>query len=469
VHPELTLCEAVDALARGEVTSEALTAAACDRLEGAGRPLNALITLDRDAAIASARESDQARAKGQPCGKLHGVPLAHKDLFYRRGRRSTYGSPIRADFMPDATATVLTRLDTAGAIDIGTLSLSEFAFSPTGFNKAYGHGRNPWNPDHISGGSSSGAAIATAGRMVFGALGTDTGGSIRHPAAACGVVGLKPTLGRVSRQGVGPLSVSLDCVGPLARTARDCARILSVIAGHDATDRFTSQVATPDYEAALDGNLNGLRISVPRDYHAAPMTAEIAALLEASLGVLRARGAQIVSCPAPDLAIPNALGQAVMAVEAAAVHRPWLAARREDYAEVVRSRIEPGLFLSAVHYLDALRARRQILQDYMDVVFASVDLVHLPVFPIAVPSIAQTTDGTPEEIAATVGALTSFTRSLNFLGLPAISVPAGFTENGLPAAFQLAGKPFAEAALLRAADAYQRDTDWHQRIPFSAS
>ncbi|PZX37227.1 aspartyl-tRNA(Asn)/glutamyl-tRNA(Gln) amidotransferase subunit A [Roseinatronobacter thiooxidans] len=462
---DLTLVEAADALARGEITSEALTAASLDRLEHAGKSLNAVIALDRDSAMMQARDRDAMRAKGAPCGKLHGVPLAHKDLFYRAGRVSTYGSPIRSDHVPDVTATALARLDSAGALDIATLSLSEFAFSPTGFNQTTGHGRNPWSVEHIAGGSSSGSAIATAARMVFGALGTDTGGSIRHPAAACGVVGLKPTLGRVSRFGVGPLSVSLDCVGPVARTARDCARLLSVIAGSDPQDPATSAVAVPDFERALSGDLAGLRIAVPRAFHDAPVTAEVAGLLEASIAVLRERGAQIVDCPAPDLDVANALGQAVMAVEAAAVHRPWLATRRDDYAEVVRSRIEPGFFLPAVEYHDALRARRKVLQDYMDVVFANADLVHLPMFAQEVPTIARTIDGEPGEISATLAALTRFTRSLNFLGLPAISIPAGFTRNGLPAGFQLAARPFHEATLLRAADAYQRDTDWHRKTP----
>jgi aspartyl-tRNA(Asn)/glutamyl-tRNA(Gln) amidotransferase subunit A len=462
---DLTLIEAADAIARGDVTSEALTERACDRLETAGKALNAVISVQRDAALEAARTCDRDRAAGRLRGPLHGVPLAHKDLFYRRGRISTYGSPIRADFVPDTTAAALSRLDGAGALDIATLTLSEFAFSPTGFNCTWGHGRNPWNPDHIAGGSSSGAAIATAARMVFGAMGTDTGGSIRHPAAACGVTGLKPTLGRVSRHGVGPLSVSLDCVGPLARTAADCARLLGVIAGHDPADATSSRVAVPDYQAALDGRLDGVTIAVPRAFHDAPTDPAIAGHLTDSLAVLRGRGARIVDCAAPNLDTANALGQAVMAIEAAAVHRPWLATRRDDYAEVVRSRIEPGLFLDSVRYVDALRLRRRVLADYMATVFADADLVHLPMFSGPVPTIAQTTEDTPDAIGARLGALTRFTRSLNFLGLPAISVPAGFCDAGLPVAFQLVGKPFAEAAVLRAADAYQRDTAWHGQTP----
>lgn len=463
--PDLTLIEAADALARGEVSSESLTGRALDRLSRAGAELNAVIAVQAEAAMEAARACDIERGRGALRGPLHGVPLAHKDLFYRAGRPSSYGSPIRAGYVPGTTATALARLDAAGALDIATLALSEFAFSPTGFNRTHGSARNPWNPAHVAGGSSSGSAIATAARMVYGALGTDTGGSIRHPSAACGVTGLKPTLGRVSRHGVGPLSAALDCVGPIARTAADCARLLQVIAGADPLDAAASRVAVPRYEAALTGRLDGLRIAVPRAFHAAPVTDEIAAMLDASLEVLRGRGATVIDCAAPDLDLPRALCQAVMAVEAAAVHRPWLATRRDDYAEVVRSRIEPGLFLSSVRYLDALRLRRRVLEGFMATVFAKADMVHLPMFAIPVPTIDETTTDTPEAIGARLGALTRFTSSVNYLGLPAISVPAGFSANGLPVGFQLVGKPFAEGSLLRAADAYQRDTGWHRRAP----
>lgn len=463
--PSLDLVAAAEALARGEVTSEALTTAACDRLESAGRALNAVIEVRRDAALETARACDRDRAAGRVRGPLHGVPLAHKDLFYRAGSRSTYGSDIRADHVPTITATVLDRLDRAGAVDVATLALSEFAFSPTGFNRAHGHGRNPWNAQHVSGGSSSGSAIAAAGRMVFGALGTDTGGSIRHPAAACGVVGLKPTWGRVSRYGVGPLSVTLDCVGPIARTARDCARLLSVIAGPDPRDPVCTARAVPDYASALTGRLDGVRIGVPRAWHEAPTDPRVAQKLAESLAVLRARGAELVDRPAPDIEAANALAQTVMSVEAAAVHRPWLATRREDYAEVVRSRIEPGLFIPSVTYVDALRLRRRVLDAYLAAAFDGVDLLHVPAFAIPVPTIEETTQDEPDAIAARLGALTRFTRSINYLGLPAVGVPAGFDEAGLPIAFQLVARPFDEAGLLRGADAYQRDTDWHLRAP----
>jgi aspartyl-tRNA(Asn)/glutamyl-tRNA(Gln) amidotransferase subunit A len=249
---EYDLVGVADAIRKGEASAEQVARQCLDRLEQRGRELNAVVRLDAQAALEAARAADLARARGAALGPLHGVPLAHKDLFYRAGRPCAGGSRIRADFVPDETASVLLRLDRAGALDLGTLNLAEFALSPTGYNEHFGHGRNPWAPAHVSGGSSSGSGIAVAGRMVFGSLGTDTGGSIRHPAAMCGVTGLKPTLRRVSGAGVMPLSWSLDCVGPLAQSARDCARLLGVIAGADPRDGNAASVPVPDYEAGLD-------------------------------------------------------------------------------------------------------------------------------------------------------------------------------------------------------------------------
>lgn len=457
-----------DAISRGDLSAEAAAERALMRLEAEGRSLGAVVTLTPDPALEAARACDRARAAGRRLGPLHGVPLAHKDLFYRAGRRCTFGSPILTDHAPETTATVLTRLDAAGAVDLGTLALSEFAFSPTGYNRHFGHPKNPWNPAHVPGGSSSGPAIAVATGHVAGALGTDTGGSVRHPAAACGVTGLKPTLGRVSRHGVGPLSASLDCVGPIARTARDCARLLNVIAGADARDATASPLAVPDYEAGLDGRLDGVTIAIPQDYYLEALADELHPILEESRAALRARGARLVQTRAPDMALANTLGQMIMAAEAARVHASWLAARRGDYAEVVRSRIEPGLFVSARQYLESLSLRPHVLREYLDTAFADADLVHLPAFTIPVPTIDETT-GDPAKAAPILGALTHCTRGINFLGLPALSLPAGFTANGLPAAFQLVGRPFAEALLLKAGHAFQCETDWHRREPPSAA
>jgi aspartyl-tRNA(Asn)/glutamyl-tRNA(Gln) amidotransferase subunit A len=461
----LDLVGAVDAIRQGDVTAEQVTRWSLDRLERSGRAFNAVMRIEAESAVEAARAADLARAHGHALGALHGVPLAHKDLFYRAGRPCTGGSIIRRDYVPKETATVLARLDASGALDLGTLHMAEFAMSPTGYNEHYGHGRNPWDPAYASGGSSSGSAIAVAGRMVFGSLGTDTGGSIRHPSAMCGVTGLKPTLRRVSTAGVMPLSWSLDCVGPIAQSARDCARLLRVIAGADARDGNAADVSVPDYEARLDGSVRGLRIAVPRRYYDEPVTPDVRAALDESLRVLREQGAVVVETGVPDMDLINAMTQVVMACEAATIHRRWLVERPLDYADQVRARIEPGLYYPATRYIDALRLRTRLTEDYLAATLGDCDVIFFSTVPIPVPTIDATTTGMPSDVAASIAAITHCTRGINYLGLPALSIPAGFSSGGLPIAFQLVGKPFDEVTLLRAGDAFQRVTDWHRRIP----
>lgn len=462
---ELGVAETADAIASGAITAERATAVALERLERIGPALNATVRIERESALEAARRVDQGRRSNAPLGPLAGVPMAHKDLFYRAGRPSLCGSIIRRGFVPDVTATVLRRLDAAGAIDLGTLHLAEFAVSPTGFNQHYGHGRNPWNADYCPGGSSSGSGAAVGGRLVPCALGTDTGGSIRHPSAMCGVVGLKPTSGLVSAYGLMPLSTTLDCVGPLARSARDVARVMSVIAGPDPDDGATALARRRDYEQALTGELRGLTIAVPQDYYREPVSSDVAAPLDASLDVLRDAGARIVRTKAPDMALVNALMLVVLGVEAATLHRRWLQQRPQDYAEQVRLRIETGLFYPATRYAEALMLRGQITREWLAAAMGEADLVHIPTLPIPVPSIAESTRGSAAEIAATIGRVTHCTRAVNYLGLPSLATPCGFAANGLPASFQLVGRPYAEPLLLRVADAYQRATDWHRRVP----
>lgn len=461
----LTLAEAADALARGDVSSVALTAACLERLRTSGPKLNCVARVESDAVLEQAEQLDRERKSGRLRGKLHGVPLAHKDLFYSKGKTVACGSLILRDFIPDTTATVLSRLEASGALNLGSLHMAEFAFSPTGYNKHYGHCRNPWGPDHVPGGSSSGSGAAVAARLIFGSLGTDSGGSIRHPAAMCGVTGLKPTHTRVSRAGVMPLSFSLDCVSPIARSARDCARLLAVIAGKDAADPTASGRDVPEYEAELSSDVRGLRIAVPKKYYYDCVAEEVGSRLEDSLAVFKQLGARIVPAEVPDIPLVNSLAQLVMGVEAATAHGHWLRNRRDDYGELVRSRIEPGLLYPATRYCEALSMRAGIVKEFLDMALADADLLHLPAVSIPVPTIAETTTGDPARIAKVLGELTHCTRGINYLGLPVISVPAGFTANGLPCAFQLVGRPFAEGLLLRAADAYQRLTDWHKMAP----
>ena len=446
----------------GKVSSVELTQAALERAKTLGAELNCFALLEPDEALKAAKKADRARGKRGP---LHGVPLAHKDLFYRKGKVVACGSKIRQDFVAPVTATVLERMSAAGAVTLGALHMAEFAFSPTGYNEHYGHPRNPWNTAHVPGGSSSGSGAALAARIVFGSLGSDTGGSIRLPAAMCGLTGLKPTVTRVSRAGVMPLSHSIDCVGPLARTARDCARLMQVISGADPADPSCAAIPVPRYEAALDGKARGLRIGVPRSYFYDAVSPEIRRILEASLDAYRRLGAKVVEVDVPDLSVINTFMHIVMVVEAATIHRRWLQTRRGDYSDQVASRIEPGLLYPATRYAEALAMRATLTREFVDKALAKADVLHLPAVPVPVPTIDETTRGDPAEVARVIGRIGHCTRGLNYLGLPAVSVPCGFDAKGLPVGFQLAGRPFSEGVLLRAADAYQRVTDWHQRSP----
>lgn len=464
----LSLTEAAEAIRDGSVTSLQLTQAAFERLERIGAQLNCAIAVDGAEALSAAERLDRERGRGHLRGPLHGVPLAQKDLFYRTGKVVSCGSKIRRNFVADTTATVLERLDRAGAVYVAALHLSEFAFSPTGYNKYYGSCRNPWSTEHVTGGSSSGSGAAVAARLVHGSLGTDSGGSIRYPAAMCGVVGLKPTQTRVSRHGMLPLSHSLDCAGPLARTARDCARLLSVIAGPDPRDSTAAALDVPDYESMLDGDVRGLTIAVPNAYYHDHVVDEVHSILGNSLAVLKELGATIVEVSVPDIDRVNALWQLVMSVEAATVHQQWLRTRRDDYADVVRSRIEPGLLIPATRYCEALNLRARVIGDFVETCLGKADVIQLPAISIPVPSIAETTTDEASLVAKRLATITHCIRGINYLGLPAVSVPAGFTANGLPSAFQLVGRPFDEGLLLRVADAYQRATDWHTYVPAMA-
>ncbi len=465
----LDLVGAAEGVRTRKFSAVELTEACIRRIERLQPKLNCFISLEAETALAAARRADEELAKGVVRGPLHGIPLAHKDMLYRAGKVTTCGSKIRKDFVPSYTATVHLRLEAAGALDLGTLNMAEFAFGPTGHNAHWGHCRNPWNPDHITGGSSSGSASATAARLVLGALGSDTGGSIRLPSGLCGLAGLKPTQGRVSRYGVMPLSFSLDQVGPLALSVRDCARIMSVIAGYDPKDPTSSTVPVDDYEARLAGGVRGLRIGVPTNYFYDGMVDEIRAGMEESLRVFRDLGAEIVEVEIPHLDVLDGLSNVVMASEAATIHGRWLRERPDDYQPQVRQRIMAGLFYPATRYLEALDLRPRIVADVIEAVFTKADVLHAPLLARPVPRIDETDLGGTPEAHAAIGELTRLTRPLNYLGFPGLTVPAGFTGNGLPMAFQLLGRPFAEAMLLRVGHTYQQETDWHRRAPTLAA
>lgn len=462
---DLTLTEAAAAARDGGAA--ALLAACLTRLEAVNPAINATIWLDRDTAESVAAEADRTGGTGA----LHGIALAHKDMYYQAGRPCTCGSAIRRDFVPSVTATVITRLAQAGAQAFAGLNMAEFAQNPTGHNRAFGDCRNPWNTDFITGGSSSGSGAAVATGATFASLGSDTGGSIRLPAAACGVTGLKPTQTRVSRHGVMPLSFSADNVGPLARTARDCALMMSVIAGHDTQDPTSATEPVADYLAALDGDLRGLRIGIPNGFLMDAAEAPIQAAIRAACGVLAARGAVVVAVDLPLMDAVLAYGGIVSRVEGAAIHARWMRERAQDYAPHLSARLYSGTAIPGTYYVEALSRRGPILRRFAAEVFGHVDMLAMPTIPTLLPTRAATdidafAAGTADaDTVARFNAVSVNTRPFNYLGLPAISVNCGFDPNGLPIGLQLVARPFAEAAVLRAADAYQRDTGWHAMRP----
>nr|WP_282572006.1 amidase [Roseomonas acroporae] len=461
----LSLTEAAAAVAAGEATATDLVRACLARIDAHDGAVNALIRLDRDEALQAAAAADQARAAGAPLGPLHGVPLAQKDMYYRAGRVSSCGSAIRREFAPAVTATVIGRLDAAGSIDLGTLNMAEFAFNPTGHNHHRGDCHNPWDLARCTGGSSSGSGAGVAARFFYGALGSDTGGSIRLPATMCGVTGIKPTQTRVSRFGVMPLSFTCDNVGPLARTARDCARLLGVIAGHDPKDPTSAREPVPDYEAALDGDLRGQRVAVV-DWFLEGAEPAILHVFERALQVLRDRGAEVHRLDAPVLDAVATYGGVISRVEAATIHAEWMRGRVAEYAPHFVGRLYPGYAIPAHAYVEALSRRGPVLREFVAQAMGHADLVAVPTLRAHVPTLAETDLET--DFAAHWDrhmALTANTRPFNYLGLPAASIPIGFDDNGVPVGLTLAARPFAEARVLRAADAYQRDTDWHRRMP----
>jgi aspartyl-tRNA(Asn)/glutamyl-tRNA(Gln) amidotransferase subunit A len=463
---DLSMTEAADVVRSGDVTSVALLEACWKRMDALNPTLNAVIWTDREDAFAHARAADEAVRNKAKTGPLHGVPMMHKDMYYQAGKLSTCGSALRRDFRPTVTATVIERMAAAGAYTFGGLNMAEFAQNPTGHNKTFGDCHNPWNPPFITGGSSSGSGASVAGRFNYMALGSDTGGSIRLPASANGVSGLKPTQTRVSRFGVMPLSFTHDNVGPLARTAKDCARVMSVIAGHDPRDPTSAREAVPDYEAALTGDLKGVRIGVPTNVFFDGADAPVTAAVEAALDVLKARGASIIRLHLPVMDAVLTYGSIVSRCEAATIHAEWMRTDPQAYGAHISARMFPGYAIPAAYYIEALSRRGPVLRAFAADVFAKVDLLVTPSIKTNLPTLEETDiDHGPPGTETKFMAVSINTRPFNYLGLPAISIPCGLDPNGLPIGLQIAGRPFAEARVLKAADAYQRDTDWHARRP----
>jgi aspartyl-tRNA(Asn)/glutamyl-tRNA(Gln) amidotransferase subunit A len=460
----MSLTAVAKAIADKKISSHEATRSCLHRIAQWQPRLNAFMALEAEQALKAADEADAALAKGNAKGVLHGVPLAHKDMYYEAGKVVTCGSKIRRDFVATTTSTALRRIKDAGTIRLGTLQMAEFAYGPTGHNAHYGPVHNPWNVDHITGGSSSGSGSAVAARLTFAALGSDTGGSVRMPAHFCGVTGLKTTVGRVSRAGAMPLSQSLDTVGPLAQSAEDCALLMGLMAGADPEDPTAVNLPVPDYVAATKGSLKGIRIGVPTAFYVDDLDSEVARVLDETVATLKREGAEIVKVELPDQRQLASASQLVLAVEAAAFHKRWMIERLEDYGAQVRMRLENGLAVPAVTYLEAMRWRGPALSAHNAAV-AGVDAVIAPVSPIPAPTIAESDVGGGPGAEAVIQRLTRFTRPVNYLGVPSLSIPSGFARNGLPVGMQLIGRSFDEATLLRIGAAFQRATDFHARVP----
>ncbi len=453
-------------IATKEVSPVEVVGAYLERIEARDGELRAFITVCGDAALDAARRAEADLAAGRAAGRLHGVPYAAKDLYATRGVATTGGSRILAGSVPAEDATVVSRLGQAGAILLGKLNMHEFAYGPEGLNDHYGHARNPWDGGEarVAGGSSSGSGVAVAAALAPGALGSDTGGSIRIPAALCGITGLKPTYGRVSRAGVLPLAWSMDHAGPMTRTAADGALLLEAMAGYDPADPSTSVLPVPDYSAALSGEAKGLRIGLLRAAFLDACAPEVAAAVEQAVAVLRGLGAQVDEVELPHLAEIPAAASAIVGSEALAYHAEWLRTRPGEYQADVRERLRLGAFVSGAHYVRGQQLRALVRRE-IDGALTRRDLLLAPTTPFVAPRVGERQVSVGGHGVDVRTSLLRFTRPFNFSGHPACSAPCGFTAEGLPVGMQVIGRPFDEATVLRAVDAYQRATDWHTRRP----
>ncbi|MGH7388708.1 MAG: amidase [Candidatus Rokuibacteriota bacterium] len=456
---DLDLQGVSEAIARGELTSVQATEAYLDRIGRHDAVLRAYVTVMADQALARAKAADAEQAHGRRRGPLHGVPVALKDLIAVAGVRMTAGSRVLAGHVPARDAFVTERLHAAGAVVLGKLSMHEFAFGRPATDEPFPTGRNPWDVRREPAGSSSGSGVAVAAGLCAGALGSDTGGSIRGPAARCGIVGLKPTYGLVSRRGVVPMDWSLDHVGPMTRTVWDTAALLQAIAGHDPEDASTRAAEAPDFASLLEAGVRGTRLGVLRRFYVdwPGLDGEVREASLAAMAELSRQGAALEDVDAPTLDLAPAIWATFLA-EMYEYHRDTFRARPHDYREGTRVRLMMGALVTAHDFLRGRRLRARLARE----VRALLERVDALVFPgHAAP--AQRFEDVPTREVMAPGA--RYTSPWNLLGLPAIVVPCGFSREGLPLALQIVGRPFDEPTLLRVARAYERATDWHRRRP----
>jgi aspartyl-tRNA(Asn)/glutamyl-tRNA(Gln) amidotransferase subunit A len=480
-----TLTAAAEALAAGEVTAVGLTEACLARIDALDPGLNSFVHLARETALAAAAASDARRARGETLGPLDGVPVAVKDIFCTEGLPTTAASRILEGYVPPYDATAVARLKAAGAVILGKLNMDEFAMGSANVHSAFGPCKNPWDPARTPGGSSGGSAAAVAARLCFGTLGTDTGGSIRQPAALTGTVGLKPTYGRVSRYGVIAFASSLDQVGPFGRTVADVAALLGIVAGHDVADSTSVDRPVPDYRAALTGRVDGLTLGVPREYLQGGIEPEVEAAVRAAIAWYADAGAEIVEVSLPHTDYGIACYYLIAPAEASSnlarydgirygrrvsaetLAETYTRTRTEGFGDEVKRRLMLGTYaLSAgyydAYYLKAQKVRALVKQDF-DAAFETVDALLTPTSPtVAWPLESRKGDPLAMYLADV------FTVGANLAGLPGLSLPCGFSSEGLPIGLQILGRPFDESTILRLGHAYEQAHDWHARAPEAA-
>jgi len=453
-----TLAQASEQIRRGKISPIELTRACLDRIEKLNPQINAFITVMTDQAVAQARDLEAEHRAGKWRGPLHGIPIALKDLFDTAGVRTTCASAVFADRVPTEDAEVVRRLKAAGAVILGKNNMHEFAYGATSVPSHYGEVHNPWNLDRIAGGSSGGSAAAVAARMCFAAMGSDTGGSIREPAAFCGMTGLKPTYGRVSTRGVVPLSWSLDHVGPICRTAEDAALMLEAIAGYDAKETTSVDWPVERYSQTMRVKTAALRVGIVRRMFFEGVDPDVEAAVNAAIETLRKLTASV-----RDAELPAYKTLPVVAVEAHAFHLPYVTKTPELYQPSTLARLKGGEGISAPAYAEGRRELDRLRRIVSDA-FTSVDLLVTPTAPTAAVTIE---DSLKEDTPApgSTSRLLRNTQPFDIFSLPAISVPCGFTRDGLPIGLQITGPRFGESRVLALAYAYQQVTDWHARRP----
>jgi aspartyl-tRNA(Asn)/glutamyl-tRNA(Gln) amidotransferase subunit A len=450
----------------GSISPVELTANALERIARLDPKMNSFLDVWHEESLAAAAIAEEQVGDGTYLGPMHGIPIALKDLVDVAGKATTGGSKVLQSNIATSNATVTNRLNAAGAIIIGKTNLVEFALGSAGVNPYTGDAHNPWDTDKITGGSSSGSGAAVAGGLVYGALGSDTGGSIRMPASLCGIAGIKPTYGRVPRTGVLDLSWSKDHVGPMTRRTADCAHMLNVIAGHDARDIASSTRPVPDFAADLDKGLDGIRIGIPQHYFFDPdiVDPEVLSSVTDAIELLAKNGAEIVSIPMEWVSQGRAINVIISVAEALAVHEKLLAEHADDYTPAVRGRIQAALGMSAIDYIRAQRAR-QSFSARMAEATEGVDVLVTPSIPVLAHTIAECTPGPGEVLAEKSHEIPLFTSIFDVTGEPSLSVLCGFDSSAMPIGLMISGHAFDEATVLRIGHAYEELASWHSRRP----